>query len=134
MSQAILHLADVYVSKGYDGVPAVKFSAKENSEYGQATFKVSHKKAPAKTGDKPEYDNYSITWRNVKGDSKMIDLLNQPGVKVSLYGEITQEEFKGTKFIRVTCDGRNSVSIGSYGEKKEDTLVSSPSSSNNDEL
>jgi hypothetical protein len=132
MSQAILHLSDVYVSKGFNGAPQVKFIAKEGSDYGQLNFKVSYKKAAAKQGEKADYDNYSINWRNVKGDSKIIELLNQNGVKVSLYGEISQEEYEGKKFVRVTCDGRNSVSIAAYGENKEVSASAAPSLSNDD--
>lgn len=135
MSQAVLHLSDVYVSKGFDNKPQVTFKANEGSEYGVVRFKTSHKKV-AKKGEKADYDNYTIEWRGVKSDSKMIELLNQPGVKVSLFGEITQEEFNGNKFIRVSCDGRNSVSIASYGEAKDGAPASSGSApvAGNDEL
>ena len=134
MSQAVLHLNDVYVSKGFDNKPQTTFKANDGSDYGILRFKVSHKKV-AKKDAKAEYDNYSVEWRGVKSDSKVIELLNQPGVRVSLYGETTQEEYENRKFIRVSCDGRNAVSIAAYGEKKESSgSTDFPPSSNSDEL
>ena len=130
MSQAVLHLSDVYVSKGFDNKPQASFQANKDSEYGVVRFKTSHKKV-AKKGEKAEYDNYTIEWRGVKGDSKVIELLNAPGVRVSLYGEVTQEEFNGNKFIRVTCEGRNSVTIAAYGESAQGAAAPAPGDSDN---
>jgi len=131
MSQAILHLSDVYVSKGFENKPQASFKANEGSEYGVVRFKTSHKKA-AKKGEKADYDNYTIEWRGVKGDSKVIELLNQPGVRVSLYGETAQEEFNGNKFVRVSCEGRNAVTIAVYGEAKEGAAPAAPAAGNDD--
>ena len=111
MSLATTTLSHVMVSKGFDNKPQVKFSAKDGSTYGSLTFKVSHKKAPAKTGEKGEYDNYSITVKNVKSESKIIEMLSQPGVKVSLNGSITQEEYEGKKFCRITCESSYAVNV-----------------------
>ncbi|HLD91422.1 MAG TPA: hypothetical protein VI911_10495 [Patescibacteria group bacterium] len=135
MSQAITHLTDVYVSKGFDGKPQASFKANDKGEYGQVNFKVSHKKY-TKTGEKAQYDNYSIQWRNVKGDSKVIELLNQPGTRVSLYGEQTQEVYMEKSFIRVTCEGRNAVNIV-FGDRQTNEAApaaASQASISNDDL
>lgn len=131
MSQAVIMLSDVYVSKGYDNKPQTTFKANDGSEYGVLRFKVSHKKIGKKDA-KPEYDNYNIEWRNVKSDAKVIEFINQPGTRVSLYGELTQEMYENTKFLKVTCDGRSSVQIASFGEKRDAAPESVPSS--NDDL
>ena len=131
MSQAVIMLSDVYVSKGYDNKPQTTFKANDGSDYGILHFKVSHKKI-AKKDAKPEYDNYTIEWRNVKSDAKVIEFINQPGTRVSLYGELTQETYKETKFLKVTCDGRSSVQIATFGEKKDSVAPEAPASSNDD--
>lgn len=119
MSQAIIVLTDVYVQKGFESKPQVSFKANEGSEYGIVRLKVSHKKPKARGAEKAEYDNYSIEWRNIKSDNKMIEFLGQPGVRVSIMGELTQEEYEGKKFCKVTCDSRNAISIATFGEKSD---------------
>lgn len=111
MSQVTTILSNVTVSAGYQGAPQTKFSAKEGSQYGMLSFKVSHKKKPAKAGEKGGYDNYSITLRNVKSDAKIIELLNTPQIKVNITGFQTIEEYDGKKFVRVTCEGQDAISV-----------------------
>lgn len=134
MSLLTTTASHVMVSKGFDNKPQVKFSAKDGSSYGSLTFKISHKKAPAKTGEKGEYDNYSITVKNVKSDSKIIDMLNQPGVKISLTGTLSQEEYEGKKFCRITCESSYALTIDDYGTQTEGSHAPAAQSHSTDEL
>ena len=131
MSLLSVTASHVMVSKGFDNKPQTKFSSKEGSAYGSLSFKVSHKKAPAKAGEKGEYDNYSVTVKNVKSDSKLIDMLNQPGVKVSFMGTLSQEEYEGKKFSRITCESSYALTVDDYGTKE---APAAPEHHNSDEL
>lgn len=132
MSQSILHLTGVTVQKDFNGGPQVNFKANDNPAYGNLSFKVSNKKS-YKKDQKAEYDNYTILWNNVKADDKIIELLNQPRVRVNIFGELTLETFNNNKFMRVVCYGRNSVSLASFGDNGDtNSNVKSGSSSNKD--
>lgn len=118
MGQAIVHLIDNYVSKGFGDEPQVKFQpGKNNPKFGIVRFKVSNRRFAGEGENK--YDNYSIELRGIPADSKLIEFLSTPGTRVSLYGELAQEEYKDKPYQKVTCEGRNSVIISRFGDQEQ---------------
>lgn len=129
MSQSIVFLNNVFVQKGFEGKAPVTFHAIGDNGYGVMSFKVSNKKQPKKQGEKAEYDKYSIDVSGVKSDSKLIAILSNPGVKLSVHGDLTLEEYNGKKFMKVSCNSK-SIDISSFGDEKKPESFSSPSDDN----
>jgi len=116
MGQSVLHLSDVYVERGFETNPQAKFQpGQKNAAYGTVRFKVSNKRYISKE-EGSTYDKYSIEWRNVSSESKVIGFLNQPGTRVAVYGEASHETYQNNPYTKVVCDGRNSVIITKFGE------------------
>lgn len=128
---AILHLTDVYVSKGYENAPQAKFTPnKGNEKYGTLNFRVSNKRSVrGQDGQYSNvYDSYSVQWRGVSAESKVIGLINTESVRVSLFGELSNEEFNNNKFLRVSCEGRQGVQIASLPRQEESAAPAAPAS------
>lgn len=117
--KAVLHLADVYVSKDFDGGNNTKFTPNQNNQdYGTLRFGVSYKRYINK--EESKFENFKVAWRGVKADSPVIGLLNAKGVRVALHGELSQEEYNNNKYLQIQCEGRNAITITHYGEKVEE--------------
>lgn len=129
MSQSIVFLNNVFVQKGFEGKSPVTYRALGDNGYGTMSFKVSNKKQPKKQGEKAEYDNYTIDVSGVKADSKLITILSNPGVKVSIHGDLTLEEYNGKKFMKVSCHSK-SIDISSFGDEKKSESPNPPFSDN----
>jgi hypothetical protein len=117
-------LSDVRVSKGFEDKPQARFNASEGQSYGFLSFKVSHKKQ-VKEGEKAAYDNYTIDCENVKKDSKLIEILNRPGVRVCVLGKLSQEVYKDRPFMKVKCHSSD-LSISNFADAETAKTAAAP--------
>lgn len=117
MSQAVLHLNDTFINKGFEGKPQAEFKpGQKNPKYGIVRFGVTHKRQ-GREGE-AKYDSYRVELRNVPADSKLIELLNAPSTKIAIYGELSQEVFNDKPYQKITAD-RNALVFTKYGDKED---------------
>ena len=115
MGQAITHLTDVMVSRGFESKPQAAFTPRDgNPQYGTIRLKASNMR---KRKDVTEYDNYTIEWQDAPAG--VVELLNQKNVRIAIYGEQSHEVFNDVPFTKILARGPGALVITKYGEKSE---------------
>lgn len=116
---AFIMIPDANVSKGYQGAAQAKFTKLEGKEKGILGFKIGVKVWDRKEG-KNVYNNYTVSYFCSEGD-RLVGILNTEGVRISIVGKVSQEEYNGSKFNKIDAL-EIEPKYGTYGEaKKEET-------------